>query len=40
MIHIKIATFNVNSVKARIVNLLSWLKTEQPHIVCLQELKC
>ena len=40
MPQIKIATFNVNSVKARMVSLLNWLKTEQPHIVCLQELKC
>ncbi len=40
MSNIKIATFNVNSIKARIVNFLSWLKNYQPHIVCLQEIKC
>jgi exodeoxyribonuclease III len=37
---IKIATFNVNSVKARLPNLLSWLETSNPDIVLLQELKC
>lgn len=37
---IKIASFNVNSVKARLPRLLEWLKKSQPDIVCLQELKC
>jgi exodeoxyribonuclease-3 len=37
---LKIATFNVNSVKARLPRLLEWLKTSNPDIVCLQELKC
>jgi exodeoxyribonuclease-3 len=36
----KIATFNVNNVNRRLPNLLSWLKTAKPDIVCLQELKC
>lgn len=36
----KIATWNVNSVRARQERLLEWLKTAQPDIVCLQELKC
>ena len=35
----KIATFNVNSVNARLPNLLRWLGERQPDIVCLQELK-
>ncbi len=35
----KIATFNVNGIRSRLPNLLGWLKREQPHIVCLQELK-
>ncbi len=35
----KIATFNVNGIRARTANLLDWLKKEQPDIVCLQELK-
>ena len=37
---LKIATFNVNSVKARLPRLLEWLRTSNPDIVCLQELKC
>src|SRR5262245_30642234 len=35
----KIATYNVNGIKSRISNLLTWLEREQPDIVCLQELK-
>jgi exodeoxyribonuclease-3 len=36
----KIATWNVNSVRARIERLVPWLAAEQPDVVCLQELKC
>lgn len=36
----KIATWNINGVKARIDNLLVWLKESAPDIVCLQEIKC
>lgn len=36
----KIATYNVNSINARIENLTKWLKKEQPDIVLLQEIKC
>ena len=35
----KIATWNVNSVRARLDRLLAWLQRTQPDIVCLQELK-
>jgi exodeoxyribonuclease-3 len=35
----KIATWNVNSVRARLGGLLAWLQKVQPDIVCLQELK-
>ena len=35
----KIATWNVNSVRARLERLLAWLGREQPDAVCLQELK-
>ena len=35
----KIATFNVNGIRARLGNLLQWLEREQPDVVCLQELK-
>jgi exodeoxyribonuclease III len=36
----KIATFNINNVNRRLPNLLDWLQTAKPDIVCLQELKC
>ena len=35
----KIATWNVNSLKVRLPHLLDWLAAEQPDVVCLQELK-
>ena len=37
---IKIATFNVNSLRARIGNVLSWLKHAQPDVALFQEIKC
>jgi exodeoxyribonuclease-3 len=36
---VKIATWNVNSLKVRLPHLLDWLATEQPDVVCLQETK-
>lgn len=36
----KIATFNVNSVKARLENVLAWFKEAEPDVACLQEIKC
>jgi exodeoxyribonuclease III len=36
---VKIATFNINNVNRRLPNLLSWLWSARPDIVCLQELK-
>ena len=35
----KIATYNVNSVNARLPVLLRWLAETQPDVACLQELK-
>ncbi|MDP9091067.1 MAG: exodeoxyribonuclease III [Pseudomonadota bacterium] len=35
----KIATYNVNSINARLPNLLRWLNESAPDVVCLQELK-
>jgi len=35
----RIATFNINNVNKRLANLLDWLATAQPDVVCLQELK-
>jgi exodeoxyribonuclease-3 len=40
MNQIKIASWNVNSVNARLENLLFWLKNTQPDVVLLQEIKC
>jgi exodeoxyribonuclease III len=36
----KIATYNINGINARLANLLRWLEEAGPDIVCLQELKC
>ena len=35
----KIATFNINGIKARIEALPAWLTAAQPDVVCLQEIK-
>ena len=35
----KLATWNVNSLKVRLPHLLDWLGPEQPDVVCLQETK-
>jgi len=35
----KIATFNVNGITARLPRLLEWLAETSPDVVCLQELK-
>jgi exodeoxyribonuclease-3 len=35
----RIVTYNVNSVNARLPNLLRWLHETAPQVVCLQELK-
>ncbi|MGA9327417.1 MAG: exodeoxyribonuclease III [Salegentibacter sp.] len=35
----KIATYNVNGINARLPVLLRWLETSSPDIACLQELK-
>ncbi len=35
----RIATWNINGVKARIDNLVHWLKDAAPDVVCLQEIK-
>lgn len=35
----KIATWNINGVKARIDGLLTWLAAASPDVVCLQEIK-
>lgn len=35
----RIATWNVNSIRQRLDNLLTWLRERQPDVVCLQETK-
>ena len=35
----RLATWNVNSVKQRLPRLLPWLDERQPDVVCLQETK-
>src|SRR6266849_6520123 len=37
---LRIATWNVNSIRQRLEPLLAWLKECSPDIVCLQEIKC
>jgi exodeoxyribonuclease-3 len=36
----KIATWNVNSVRTRVDAAVAWLKEAEPDVVCFQELKC
>jgi exodeoxyribonuclease III len=36
---VRVATWNVNSVKQRVPRLLAWLDQRQPDVVCLQETK-
>ena len=36
----RIATWNVNSIKQRLDSAVAWLAERQPDIVCLQETKC
>jgi exodeoxyribonuclease-3 len=38
-IHVRVATWNVNSAKQRIPRLLPWLDERRPDVVCLQETK-
>src|SRR3954470_1372594 len=35
----KIATFNINGIGARLPRLLEWLQETQPDVACLQEIK-
>jgi exodeoxyribonuclease III len=37
---VKIASWNVNSVKVRLPHLVDFLKSAQPDVLCLQEIKC
>jgi exodeoxyribonuclease-3 len=37
---LRIASWNVNSVRQRLPHLLDWLKESEADVVCLQEIKC
>jgi exodeoxyribonuclease III len=39
VVPVRVATWNVNSVKQRVPRLLPWLDERQPDVVCLQETK-
>jgi len=36
----RIATWNVNSIKQRLDNITAWLAETSPEVACLQETKC
>jgi exodeoxyribonuclease III len=36
----RVATWNVNSIKQRVDNAVAWLKEREPDIACFQETKC
>ncbi len=36
----KVASFNVNSIRARIGIVTEWLEKESPDVLCIQETKC
>src|ERR1700755_2348012 len=36
----RIATWNVNSVNARLETVVRWFEEAQPDVACLQEIKC
>jgi exonuclease III len=36
---LRVASFNVNGIRARLPLLLNWLQKEEPDVVCLQETK-
>ena len=37
---LKIATYNVNSIRIRIDTILAWLEKHEPDVLCVQETKC
>jgi exodeoxyribonuclease-3 len=38
-VEVKLATWNINSIRARTDRLIRWLAAEQPDVLCLQETK-
>ena len=39
MTHLKIATWNVNGIRARQAQVQEWIERDRPDVVCLQEIK-
>jgi len=39
-VSLTIASWNINSVRARVARLEAWLAAKRPDVLCLQELKC
>jgi exodeoxyribonuclease-3 len=37
---VRIATWNVNSINARLETIIGWFEAERPDVDCLQEIKC
>jgi exodeoxyribonuclease-3 len=37
---VKLATWNVNSIRARLDRVLEWIDGAKPDVVCMQEIKC
>ncbi len=37
---VKVATWNVNSLRVRLPHLVDWLAAHGPDVMCLQETKC
>src|SRR5438876_6115421 len=36
----KIATYNVNSIRIRLDTIIAWLEKHKPDVLCIQETKC
>src|ERR1041385_7586952 len=36
----KIATYNVNSIRIRLDTIISWVEKHKPDVLCIQETKC
>lgn len=39
-LRMKIATWNVNSIRTRLDRALAWIERNEPDVLCLQEIKC
>ena len=39
MATLRVASFNINSIRVRLTDLIEWINSFQPDVVCLQETK-